>query len=181
MELKGKKLMILVEEMFNDHEFWYPYYRLKEAGAQVVVVGSGSAGKYTGKWGTESTPDVAADQISGSEFDGVIIPGGYAPDHMRRHSAMVNLVKELFAAWKVVAAICHAGWMLASAGILEGQTVTSFFAIKDDLIHAGAKWVDEEVVVDGSLITSRKPDDLPAFMRAVIKKLVEEDITAVPR
>jgi len=173
MELTGKKMMILVEEMFNDYEFWYPYYRLKEAGARVVVVGSGSAQKYTGKAGTQAAPDVAADQISASEFDGVIIPGGYAPDHMRRYPAMVKLIKELFEARKVVAAICHAGWMLASAKILKGCTVTSFFAIKDDLIHAGANWVDEEVVVDRNLITSRKPDDLPAFMRAVIKKLGE--------
>jgi len=173
MELKGKKIMILVEEMFNDHEFWYPYYRLKEAGAQVVVVGSGSARTYSGKSGTQATPDAVAHEMSASEFDGVVIPGGYAPDHMRRYPAMVNLVKELFEAQKVVAAICHAGWMLASARILKGRRVTSFFAIKDDLIHAGATWVDEEVVIDGKLITSRKPDDLPAFMRAVIKELVQ--------
>ena len=106
-----------------------------------------------------------------SEFEGIIIPGGYASDHMRRYPGMVKLVKELFEAQKVVAAICHAGWMLASARILEGRRVTSFFAIKDDLIHAGADWVDEEVIVDGKLITSRRPDDLPAFIRAVIKEL----------
>jgi len=171
MELEGKKVMILVEEMFNDQEFWYPYYRLKEAGVQAVVVGSGSARTYAGKSGTQAVPDVAADQISASEFDGVIIPGGYAPDHMRRYPAMVKLVSDLFAARKAVAAICHAGWMLASAKVLAGRTVTSFFAIKDDLIHAGANWVDQEVVVDGNLITSRKPDDLPAFMKAFIKTL----------
>ncbi len=171
MELEGKKIIILVEEMFNDLEFWYPYYRLKEAGAQVVVVGSGSAEAYLGKSGTKAKADADADQISASEFDGIIIPGGYAPDHMRRYPGMVKLVKELFEAQKVVAAICHAGWMLASARILEGRKVTSVSAIKDDLIHAGADWVDEEVVVDGKLITSRKPDDLPAFMRAVIKEI----------
>jgi protease I len=171
MELEGRKIMVLVEEMFNDQEFWYPFYRLKEAGAQVVVVGSGSAGTYAGKSGTQARPDVAADDVTASEFDGIIIPGGYAPDHMRRYPAMVKLVKELFEAQKVVAAICHAGWMLASAEILKGRTVTSVPAIKDDLIHAGANWVDEEVVIDGKLITSRKPDDLPAFMRAVIKEL----------
>jgi protease I len=170
VELDGKKVVILVEELFNDHEFWYPYYRLREAGAQVVV-GSGSAGKYTGKSGTQARPDATADQVSPSEFDGVIIPGGYAPDHMRRYPAMVKLVKDLFEARKVVAAICHAGWMLASAEVLAGRKVTSFFAIKDDLVHAGATWVDQEVMVDGNLITSRTPDDLPAFMRAVIKKL----------
>jgi len=157
--------------MFNDQEFWYPYYRLKEAGAQVVVVGSGTAEEYTGKAGTKTSVDANADAISHSEFDGIIIPGGYAPDHMRRHKEMVKLVKALFDADKVVAAICHAGWMLASADILKGRTVTSFFAIKDDLIHAGAEWVDREVVEDGNLITSRKPDDLPAFMKAVISRL----------
>jgi protease I len=135
------------------------------------VVGSGSAGTYAGKSGTQAAPDAVADNVSASEFDGIIIPGGYAPDHMRRYPAMVKLVKELFEAQKVVAAICHAGWMLASAKILKGRTVTSVSAIKVDLIHAGANWVDEEVVIDGKLITSRKPDDLPAFMRAVIKAL----------
>jgi len=171
MELQGKKIIILVEEMFNDFEFWYPYYRLKEAGADVVVVGSGSAQEYSGKSGTRVRPDISADQISAAEVDGVIIPGGYAPDHMRRYPKMVDLVRELCEAQKVVAAICHAGWMLASARILKGRRVTSFFAIKDDLIHAGADWVDEEVVIDGKLITSRRPDDLPAFMKAVIKEV----------
>lgn len=171
MALKNKKIIILVEHIFNDQEFWYPYYRLKEAGAEVVVVGSGSAQQYSGKSGTQTKVDANADEILSSQFDGIIIPGGYAPDHMRRYPAMVTLVKDLFEAGKVVAAICHAGWMLASADILEGRTVTSFFAIKDDLIHAGAHWVDEEVVVDGKLITSRKPDDLPAFMKAVIHHL----------
>ncbi len=171
MELEGKRVVILVEQIFNDQEFWYPYYRLKEAGAEVVVVGSGSSDQYTGKAGTQATVDARADQILPEDFDGVVIPGGYAPDHMRRYPRMVRLVKALFEADKVVAAICHAGWMLASADILRGRTVTSFFAIKDDLTHAGAKWVDKEVVVDGKLITSRKPDDLPAFMRAVINGL----------
>ncbi|MFZ5995617.1 MAG: type 1 glutamine amidotransferase domain-containing protein [Thermodesulfobacteriota bacterium] len=172
MELKGKKVIILVEEMFNDQEFWYPYYRLKEAGVEVAVVGSGSTKEYTGKSGTQTRVDADADQISSSEFDGIVIPGGYAPDHMRRYPAMVRLVKDVYKAGNVVAAICHAGWMLASAGILKGHTVTSFFAIKDDLIHAGANWVDQEVVVDGKLITSRKPDDLPAFMKAILHALV---------
>ena len=171
MEVKGKKVIILVEDMYNDLEFWYPYYRLKEAGAELIVVGSGSAEEYTGKAGIPRTPDTTADQVSAADFDGIVIPGGYAPDHMRRHPAMVKLVKDLFDAGKVVAAICHAGWMLASAEIVKGRTVTSFFSIKDDLIHAGANWVDQEVAVDGKLITSRKPDDLPAFMRAIIAEL----------
>ena len=171
MELKGKKVIILVEQMYNEFEFWYPYYRLKEAGAEVVVVGSGSAEEYTSKSGLPCRADTSADQISAADFDGIIIPGGYAPDHMRRYPSMVKLVKDLFEAGKVVAAICHAGWMLASSEIVKGRTVTSFFSIKDDLVHAGANWVDQEVVVDGKLITSRKPDDLPAFMKAVISAL----------
>jgi protease I len=168
MELKGKKMAIPVENLFNTFEFWYPYYRLKEAGAEVVVIGSGSSEIYTGKPGTEVKVDANIDQVSAADFDGIVIPGGYAPDIMRRYPKMVQLVKDLFENGKLVAAICHAGWMLASAKILEGKTVTSFFAIKDDLVHAGAEWVDEEVVVDGNLITSRQPDDLPAFMRAII-------------
>lgn len=171
MELKEKKVAILVEQMFNDLEFWYPYYRLIEAGAEVTVIGSGSARQYTGKSGTKAQSDASAGQVSVEAFDGVVIPGGYAPDIMRRYPAMVQLVKDFFEAQKVVASICHAGWMLASAKILKGRTVTSFFAIKDDLIHAGANWVDQEVVVDGNLITSRKPDDLPAFMKAIIGAL----------
>ena len=168
MELEGKKVVIPVESMFNTFEFWYPYYRLKEAGAAVTVVGSGSAETYTGKPGTEVKVDAGIEQVSAVDFDGIVIPGGYAPDLMRRYPRMVQLVKDLFEDGKVVAAICHAGWMLASAKILAGKKVTSFFAIKDDLVHAGAEWVDQEVVVDGNLVTSRTPDDLPAFMRAVI-------------
>ncbi len=171
MECEGKKVAILVEELFNVYEFWYPYYRLLEAGVEVVVVGSGRAEKYNGKPGTDVQQDVSADDVKAADFDGIIIPGGYAPDMMRRYPAMVQLVAEGVEQGKVVAAICHAGWMLASAKVLNGRRVTSFFAIKDDLIHAGADWVDEAVVVDGKIITSRTPDDLPDFMRAVVKKL----------
>lgn len=171
MELQEKKVAILIEEMFNTHEFWYPYFRLKEAGAEVVVVGTGSAEIYHGKPGTDAEPDVSADQVSAADFDGVVIPGGYAPDLMRRSPQMVQFVKDLFDSGKIVSAICHAGWMLVSAGVLKGKTVTSFFAIKDDMVNAGAEWVDREVVVDGNLVTSRKPDDLPAFMKAVIGAL----------
>jgi protease I len=171
MELAGKKVAIPIEEMFNTHEFWYPYYRLKEAGAEVVVIGSGSAEVYHGKPGTEAKVDFSIDQVSASDFDGIVIPGGYAPDIMRRYPEMVQLVKDLFEARKVVAAVCHAGWMLASADVLKGRTMTSFFAIKDDMVNAGANWVDQEVVVDGNLITSRTPDDLPVFMKAIIEAL----------
>ena len=171
MLLKEKKVIILVEEMFNVFEFWYPYYRLKEEGVEVTVVGSGSAEVYTGKPCTQAKADTSAGNVYAENFDGIIIPGGYAPDMMRRYPAMVKLVQDFFNANKLVAAICHAGWMLASAGILSGRKVTSFFAIKDDLINAGAKWVDQAVVVDGKLVTSRVPEDLPAFMKAVIDLL----------
>ncbi|MDJ0783334.1 MAG: type 1 glutamine amidotransferase domain-containing protein [Desulfosarcinaceae bacterium] len=167
MELETKRVILLTENMFNDLEFWYPYYRLKEAGATVTVVGS-TADAFTGKAGTQVTADAGAEAVSVNDYDALVIPGGYAPDLMRRHAAMVDLVRDTDTAGKPVAAICHAGWMLASAKILAGRRVTSFFAIKDDLIHAGAEWVDEAVVVDGNLITSRTPDDLPAFMRAII-------------
>lgn len=170
MELKGKKVMILIENMYNEFEYWYPYYRLKEAGAEVVTVGTGSM-HYTSKSGLPAKADVDAKNLSVADFDGIVIPGGYAPDLMRRNPDMVRLVKESFDAGKLVAAICHAGWMLASAQILENRHVTSFFAIKDDLIHAGADWTDAEVVVDGNLVTSRTPDDLPAFMKTVIAAL----------
>jgi protease I len=171
MELEGKKVAIPIETMYNEFEFWYPYYRLKEAGAEVVVVGTGSAEEYTAKSGLPVKADTSADQVSAADFDGMVIPGGYAPDHMRRYPSMVNLVKDIFEQGKVVAAICHAGWMLASAEVVQDRKLTSFFAIKDDLIHAGGNWVDEEVVIDGNLITSRTPNDLPAFMRAVIASL----------
>ncbi|MBE0585533.1 MAG: type 1 glutamine amidotransferase [Desulfofustis sp.] len=171
MELKGKKVAILVEDLFNVYEFWYPYYRLLEAGAEVVVVGSGRKGTFTGKPATEVKADVAADAVSADDFDGVVIPGGYAPDMMRRYPAMVKLVADAVSADKMVAAICHAGWMLCSAGAVKGRKVTSFFAIKDDLVNAGANWVDEAVVVDGNLVTSRAPGDLPVFLPAIIKGL----------
>lgn len=171
MELQGKKVAILVEDMFNVFEFWYPYYRLKEAGAEVVVVGTGRAEKFTGKPATEVKADISAEEASAADFDGVVIPGGFAPDMMRRSPDMVQFVADLDKAGKVVASICHAGWMLCSAKILKDRKATSFFAIKDDMIHAGANWVDEPVVIDKNLITSRIPDDLPFFMPAVIKAL----------
>ena len=168
MELSGKTIAILVETFYNELEFWYPYYRLKEAGAKVVVVGSGSADTYHSKVGLPASVDTTADKINPSDIDGIVIPGGYAPDHMRRYPAMVGLVKGCAEAGKPVAAICHAGWMLVSADIIRGRTVTSYHSIKDDLVNAGGNWLDKEVVVDGNLVTSRTPDDLPAFMRAVI-------------
>ncbi len=172
MELKGKKVIILIEDLYNEFEFWYPYYRLKEAGVEVTVAGAGKE-QYLSKVGLSAKADADAKDLNAEQYDGIIIPGGYAPDIMRRHPEMVELVKQIFDQGKVVAAICHAGWMLASAQILEGRQVTSYFAIKDDLIHAGAGWTDAAVVVDGKLITSRTPDDLPVFMKTVLSKLAE--------
>lgn len=171
MSLLGKRVAILAEAMYQEMELWVPYYRMKEEGAEVKVVGAGGAKSYTSKHGYPVNVDVQAEDVSGVEFDAVIIPGGYAPDMMRRHAAMVKLVREANQAGNVVAAICHAGWMLCSADVLKGKTATCFFSIKDDLVHAGAKYVDQEVVVDGNLITSRRPDDLPAFCREIVRAL----------
>ena len=173
MSLSGKRIAILAENMYQEMELWVPYYRLKEEGAEVKVVGGGGAKSYASKHGYPVNVDVQADQVTAEEFDAVIIPGGYAPDMMRRHEAMVRLVRDAARQGKVVAAICHAGWMLVSAGIVAGKNATCFFSIKDDLVAAGAKWQDAEVVVDGNLITSRKPDDLPAFCRAILKALTK--------
>ncbi len=173
MRLTGKRIAILAEDLYQDLELWYPLLRFREEGAEVIVVGSGRTREYTGKFGYPVVADASAQEVDAAQLDALIIPGGYAPDHMRRYPAMVSLVREAALAGKVVAAICHGGWMLASAGVLPGKTVTSFFAIKDDLVHAGASFVDVEVAVDGNLITSRKPEDLPAFCRAIIAALIE--------
>jgi protease I len=172
-ELAGMRVAILAESLYEDLELWYPYYRLREAGADVFVVGSGSAEVYQSKHGYPVSVDAEADTVTASQFDAVIIPGGYSPDHMRRHPGMVKLVREAHEQGKIVAAICHAGWMLASAGIARGRTLTSFRSIKDDMVNAGANWVDREVVRDGNLVTSRSPADLPAFMRTIIGALRE--------
>jgi len=169
--LEGKHIAVLAEDLYEDLELWYPLLRLREAGAEVMVVGPGPARTHTSKHGYEVGVDKLVAEVAASDFDAVIIPGGYAPDRMRRHPAMVALVRQAVQDHKVVAAICHAGWMLASAEVLRGRNVTGFYAIKDDLIHAGARYQDAEVVVDGKLITSRQPGDLPAFCRAIIAAL----------
>jgi len=171
MNLKGKRIAILAENLYQEMELWVPYYRMKEEGAEVKVVGAGGARSYASKHGYPVTVDVQADTVTAVEFDAIIVPGGYAPDMMRRHEAMVKLVRDAAQQGKVVAAICHAGWMLASAGVVRGKKVTSFFSIKDDMTNAGGQWSDSEVVVDGNLITSRKPDDVPQFTAAVIASL----------
>jgi protease I len=173
VSLQGKRVAILAENLYQEMELWVPYYRLREEGAEVRVVGAGGARSYTSKHGYPVTVDLQAEQVSAVEFDAVVVPGGYAPDLMRRHEAMVRLVRDAVQQGRVVAAICHAGWMLVSADVLRGRQATSFFSIKDDMVNAGARWVDQEVVVDGTLITSRKPDDLPAFCRAIVRALAK--------
>lgn len=166
-----KRIAILVEDIYQDQEVWYPYYRLQEAKMMPVAVGTGRAKVYKSKHGYEIAEEMTVEEAARGNFDAVIIPGGYAPDILRRYDKINDFVAKMFKDGKVVASICHGGWVLASAGILKGRTVTGFFAIKDDLVNAGATYVDKEVVVDGNLITSRKPEDLPAFMEAVLKSL----------
>ena len=170
MELSGKRIAIFIEDLYNEFEFWYPYYRMKEAGAKVSVIGTG-AKEYHTKIGLPAPGGTPAEAVSAADFDAVIVPGGYAPDRLRRHPAVLKLVRDCFDQGKIVAAICHAGWVLASAGVLKGKTATCVSAIKDDVSNAGAKYVDQEVVRDGNLITSRTPDDLPAFCREIITAL----------
>jgi protease I len=171
MLLKGKKVAILAEELYHEMELWVPTYRLREEGAEVHIVGAGGAKSYGSSRGYPATVDVQAEEIDSSQYDAVVIAGGYAPDRMRRTPAMVKLVKDAFDEGKPVAAICHAPWVAVNADILRGKRATSWHSIKVDLINAGATWVDEEVVVDGNLITSRRPDDLPAFCREIVKAL----------
>jgi protease I len=173
MLLTGRRVAILAENLYQEMELWVPYYRLKEEGAEVHVVGHGGARSYASKHGYPVTVDVQAEQADGLEYDAVVVPGGFAPDYMRRSAAMIKLVRDAFTHGKVVAAICHAGWVPVSAGILKGRKATSFFSIKDDLVNAGATWLDQEVVVDGNLITSRRPDDLPAFCREIVRALAK--------
>lgn len=164
-----KKAVILVADDYQDLEVWYPLLRLKEAGWNVVAAGTDTKKHYRGKNGYPLTADTTVEEVRADNFDCIIIPGGWAPDLIRRNPTAVNLVREMDRSRKTVAAICHAGWILVSAGILRDRKCTSFSAIKDDMINAGALWSDQEVVVDRNLITSRTPDDLPAFCRAILE------------
>lgn len=178
MELKGTRVAVLAEENYEDLELWYPVLRLREAGAEVRIVGPKAGESSKSKYGYPAKADVGMDEARAGDFDAIVVPGGYAPDRMRRHPAMLNLVRAIHEAGKPVAFICHAGWVPISAGIVRGRTVTSVSAIKDDLTNAGATWVDQEVVTDGNLISSRTPSDLPAFCRALIGALAARRVAA---
>lgn len=178
MELTRKKIAILVDTMYQEMEVWYPYFRFQEAGAECVFAGAEAGKVYTSKLGYPAATQISYDALSADDFDGVVIPGGYAPDYIRRHAKALQFVRDMDEQGKLVASICHGAWVLCSADILKGRRATCFYAIKDDVIHAGADYEDAEVVVDQNLVTSRKPEDLPAFTRASIKVLIEMPVMA---
>lgn len=169
MDLKGKRIAVLVDNQYQEMEVWYPLYRFREAGAEVVTVGAEAGATYKSKVGYPCVADISYDQADAAQFDGVVCPGGFAPDFIRRYPKAMQFVRDLDARGKLVAAICHGPWICVSANILRHRKATSFIAIKDDVMNAGAEWSDAEVVVDRNLVTSRKPDDLPAFMIASMK------------
>jgi protease I len=165
------KVAILIEDHYQVLEVWYPYLRFREAGIETVFVGPGSKKVYDSKEGYAAQEELSIDNVRAADFSAVVIPGGWAPDFLRRHDKINAFVREMSEKGKVVASICHGGWVLVSAGVLKGRKVTSFHSIKDDVVNAGAEFLDMEVVVDGNLITSRNPYDLPAFCREILKKI----------
>ena len=169
----SKKVLILADNIYDERELWYPAIRMKEEGFKVLFVGSGRSRTYTSKLGMPVTVDHSADELD-FDFDALIIPGGYAPDQLRRYPAVLELVRKAFKENKVVAAVCHAAWVLVSAGVLEGKTMTCVSAIRDDVVNAGARYVDEPVVIDGNLITSRTPADLHLFGKAIVDALAKK-------
>lgn len=169
--LKGKQVLIFIDDIYEDMELLYPKYRLIEAGADVTVAGPEKQKVYHGKYGYPCKSDDTYDHLNAGDFDALVIPGGFAPDKLRRSEKVLELTRQIHYSGKPLAHICHAGWIPISAGIMKGFRCTSTPGIKDDLINAGAEWVDEEVVVDRNMISSRKPDDLPAFCREIISMM----------
>ena len=166
----AKKVAVLVEDLYQVLEVWYPYLRLREEGIDTILLGTGKK-KYSSKVGYPAEEELSIEKAKVDDFDAVVIPGGFAPDILRRYKKINDFVRDMHRKGKVVAAICHGGWNLVSAGILKGKKATAFFAIKDDIQNAGAEFIDKEVVVDENLITSRTPYDLPAFCKEIIKQL----------
>lgn len=166
-----KRIAMLTEDLYEDIEFWYPYYRLKEEGHEVVVIGSGKKEVFTGKYGMPNKVDMAIGKADPKEFDGVFVPGGYAPDKMRLHPQMAEFVRRVWDGGKWVFSLCHGPWVLISAGIASGRRMTCWPTLKDDVMNAGARYLDQEVVVDGKMITSRCPNDLPTMMKEVTRAL----------
>ena len=172
MKLSGKRIAYLVDEGFEDLEFWVPLMRLQEEGASVTVVGT-QIKTVHGKACLQATPDATAKDVRPEDFDGVVVPGGWAPDKLRRYPEVLSLVGGIYRQGKIVAAICHAGLVLISAGIVRGHKATGSEGIKDDLINAGAEWVDQPAFRDGNLVWGRVVKDIPDFCRELVKALAE--------
>jgi len=169
--MAAKKVAIMVNQMYQVLEVWYPYYRLAEAGLEVDFVAAEAKKEYHSKEGYPCVSDIAAGEARADDYDCMIVPGGFAADFMRRNADIIKFANDMVDAGKIIAAICHGGWLLCSTNIYRGKKATCFMAIKDDIKNAGAEYVDAECVVDGNLITSRRPDDLPAFCTAILKNL----------
>lgn len=165
-----KRVLALISEDFEDLEVWYPVLRLREADVEVVFAAE-KPGLYHGKYGVPCEVETSFFDVDAKDFDGILVPGGWAPDKLRRFPKVLDLVREMDAADKAIGEICHAGWVLASAGILKGRRVTSTPGIKDDMQNAGAEWVDEACVVDGNIVSGRRPPDLPAYAAAFLDVL----------
>ncbi|MFC0273871.1 type 1 glutamine amidotransferase domain-containing protein [Metabacillus herbersteinensis] len=173
MLLQNKKVIQLVSDDFEDLELWYPVLRLREEGATVHIVGEKSNEEYVGKYGVPIVTELTFKDINPNDYDAILVPGGWSPDKLRRYEDVLNMVRIMNEQKKPIGQICHAGWVLISAKILEGKKVTSTPGIKDDMTNAGATWLNEPVVVDGNLISSRRPPDLPDYMREFIKVLAK--------
>jgi protease I len=173
MRLQEKKVMAIVDEEFEDLELWYPVMRLREEGATVHLIGNEKGKTYTGKYGVPATSEFAYQDVKAQEYDGILVPGGWAPDKLRRYKEVLQIVEEMDKAQKPIGQICHAGWVLISAKILEGKKVTSTPGIRDDMENAGAIWLDEAVVIDGHIISSRRPPDLPPYAKAFADALAK--------
>jgi protease I len=173
MRLQNKRVGVFVEEGFEDLEFWVTVMRLQEEGAQVTVIGSGRADRFQGKHCLEAKPDVTAGQVSADDFDALVVPGGWGPDKLRRFPAVLDLVRTVYRQGKVIGCICHGGSVLVSAGILKGHRATGSAGIKDDLINAGATWVDEAAFRDGNIVWGRVVEDIPAFCRELVVAIAD--------